>query len=126
MIVVGSKWVFKIKRRPIGLWSITKPGWLPRVFINNRDSTFRRHLIRMLNPRLFGSFYLLLYLRVGFYINLMSKMPSFSGLLLRLYTCLSHRDLLMSLVQIMCAKFTDLFMASNRLHEHGSIVYHKP
>ena len=112
MIVVGSKWVFKIKRRPIGLWSITKPGWLPRVFINNRDSTFRRHLIRMLNPRLFGSFYLLLYLRVGLVVSLMSRIPSFIGFWLRLYACLHRWDLLLYLIQSMCANIIDLFVAS--------------
>lgn len=119
MNVVGFNWGYKIKKKADKTVECNKARLVPRVFINNRASTLGRHLVQLLNLGLFVSFYLLLSLKVGPIISLMSRMPSFMGLFLKLYICLIPRDLLMLLIRIICTNFTDLFMASNRLYEHS-------
>lgn len=104
-------------------WSIIKVALLLKLFLSNPVLILVTRLVLLSSQPPFVLFLASMFLKTSLYINVMSKMPSFMVILLRLsiYVNLPARSALSSL--IMFFVFTKPSMASSRLLTPSTSVF---
>ncbi|KAI5350282.1 hypothetical protein L3X38_003173 [Prunus dulcis] len=122
MNVLPNKWVFRVKRILMALFSVIRLARWPMVFINNRALTMVKSLVLLLIILLLALSWLFLCSSVGLFVSWMFRMPFYMATLIRRFICASLLALLIPHILIMSTAYDAPFMVLSKPLALGSTV----